>query len=384
MENTYIDEQMKKALELLENRKFHEALNAYEMIDLRSATISQKILLLNDIGLIYKNLGLYSEAEKKYSEAINIYIKNNCSETQIYLYLLNNLAVLKRIKGEYKKAESYYKRILVLTEIHLGKDTEYYSEELNNLAVLYFNIANYSKTEKLFLESFEIKKKLHGEISYECTLSLNNLAVLYHAKKEYKTASIYYKKTIDNLQKLNFTESLNYKKIYYNYISVLFELGEKQKASNFLHNFKPREDSTNQYTVQYARFLLDYSKLLVKIDRKKEALALLGQCMEINKSQTGKGTLLYTEILSENAILLNQFEEFKESIHFLFEAVILQNEIFVNTSFSYEENKALMFLKKINNEYNLLLNLILTHTELQKENLQDVYLKHYHKKIHHP
>jgi len=375
MENPYIDEQMEKALRLLKEERPVEALTIYEMIDLRSATEIQRAVICNDTGVAYKRMGLYKEAEKKYAEALAIYEKNEAKQYEGYIYTLNNIAMLLEVKGEYLEAERLYTEILSLSRTIFGEDSEMYALRLNNLGIHYFKMGLYRKAETCLLKAKHIKEQATGKRTIKYIQAVNNLAVLSNQKGDFQKASDYYAETVTLMEEIGFTENSHYIKALGNQCRVLMETGDyngaedslkKIEASNILHEVK--------YTEDYSNLLLAHARLERKLNHALAALKFLNKAMDIAELHDQRNTLLFTELLAEKATLLTENGKKEASFQRLLEAVQIQNAIFTNTAFNFEESEALLFLRRINGEYNALLQLLLSDFYTDREKVRETYV----------
>jgi len=101
---------------------------------------------------------------------------------------LNNLALLYRLQGRYSEAKPLYLRSLSIVESQLGADHPYVATSLNNLAALYRLQGRYSEAEPLHLRSLSIRESQLGADHPDIAQSLNNLANLYQSQGRYSEA----------------------------------------------------------------------------------------------------------------------------------------------------------------------------------------------------
>src|SRR6056297_1785532 len=376
MENLYIDEQIKNGGNLIDERLYDEALNVYEMIDKRSASDTQKATIANDIALIFDHKGLYKEAEKKDLEAVTFYEYNAGEPLRDYLTTLNNLAMTKIRLGDYSKSEKIY--LFVLKEIvaKIGKQTAFYALGLNNLSIFYYTIGIYSEAEKLQREARQLRGKLIGRESTLYIQSTMNLA-LYCMKLHHVTEAIeLFEEGLTLMRSINFTNNPHFNKAVLNLSTLLMQNGEDEKAERLLQDEMDNlKADVRETTVFYAMFLIEYSKLLMKMCQNQEAFDKLIEARQIVERQTGKGSLLYTEILSCMAEVKLSEKHSEEAYEHLVEAVDVQNNIFINTTFEYEEQKALDFLRHIDHGYCQLIDLLRRSFKDDSAKVREVYLK---------
>jgi tetratricopeptide (TPR) repeat protein len=75
---------------------------------------------LNNLALLYRKLGKYSQAEPLYRRALSISERQLGPNHPDTAQILNNLALLYRKQGNYEQAEPLYKRALSISEQQFG------------------------------------------------------------------------------------------------------------------------------------------------------------------------------------------------------------------------------------------------------------------------
>src|SRR5205085_6654222 len=111
----------------------------------------------------------------------DIFIKRSEAVSSDYATCLNNLALLYEEMGGYYKAEPLLLQAVGIYKKVLGDTDPDYAQSLNNLAGLYENTGRYEKAEPLLLQAAEIVKSALGEEHPLYAASLSNLATLYQA-----------------------------------------------------------------------------------------------------------------------------------------------------------------------------------------------------------
>jgi serine/threonine protein kinase len=151
---------------------------------------------LNSLALLYKNQGRYAPAEPLYKRALAIREKNLGPVHADVAELLNNLAALYQLQGRYSLAEPLYKRALEIRQNVLNPDHNDIATSLNNLARLYFAQGLLAKAEPLFERALEIYEKALGPVHPDLAIALNNLAVLNYRQKKYAAAELLFKRSL--------------------------------------------------------------------------------------------------------------------------------------------------------------------------------------------
>jgi CHAT domain-containing protein/tetratricopeptide (TPR) repeat protein len=130
---------------------------------------------LNNLALLYGNLGNDVEAEPLYKRSIAILEKAVGLDSSEIAPELNNLATLYQRQSRYADAEPLFKRALAIREKSLGHDHPDLAQSLNNLATLYEKQDRHTDSEPLFKRSLAIYEKSLGPDHPAVATLLNNL-----------------------------------------------------------------------------------------------------------------------------------------------------------------------------------------------------------------
>ncbi len=151
---------------------------------------------LNNLAILYCEMGRYAEAEPLYRRSLEITEKQLGRDHPDVAGSLNNLAILYREMGRYAEAEPLYRRSLEITEKRLGRDHPDVAGSLNNLAILYREMGRYAEAEPLYRRSLEIREKQLGRDHPDVAGSLNNLANLYSDMGRYAEAEPLFRRSL--------------------------------------------------------------------------------------------------------------------------------------------------------------------------------------------
>ncbi|MFM7219328.1 MAG: tetratricopeptide repeat protein [Nodosilinea sp.] len=143
---------------------------------------------LNNLAVLYTDMGRYVEAEPLYQKALAIREKVLGPDHPDTADSLNYLANFYASQGRYSQAEPLYQRALAIREKALGPDHPSTASSLNNLAFLYQSQGRYSQAEPLYQRALTIKEKALGPDHPDTAGILNNLAVLYASQGRYSEA----------------------------------------------------------------------------------------------------------------------------------------------------------------------------------------------------
>jgi CHAT domain-containing protein/Tfp pilus assembly protein PilF len=162
---------------------------------------------LNNLALLYKTQGRYTEAEPLYIQALEMLKKLLGAEHPDVATSLNNLAELYSDQGRYTEAEPLYRQALEMYKKLLGAEHPYLATFLNNLAGLYSSQGRYTEAEPLYIQALDMRKKLLGAEHPYVASSLNNLAGLYSTQGNIASAVQYLKRGLE-IQEKNLTYNL--------------------------------------------------------------------------------------------------------------------------------------------------------------------------------
>ena len=354
--------------------KIDKARSVLEAIAIKTTTVFESAQIMTDLGIIYRRKGYYKEALYNYKHAMNIYEEYGYEEhLKDYLNLLISYALLLKKTGEYKTAHRVFITLLELITEKIGKESKVYSHALNNFGNFYLELGIYDKAEKIFTESAQIRKKLEGENSEHYAESLNNIAVLQLKTGQFDSASQNFEQVLKILKAVGTKNKTVFYYTMKNYCIVLYKMGHISIAEElYRKNLDDLKQETGGMTEEYIRFLLDFAKLQINENHLEEAEKLLDEAKLLSQKNTL--SLLFTDILSERVRLNLIRKEVEDAYMQLVEIINIQNSIFLNLSFELSESEALAFLRKINHEYNSLLNLLLTYYKKDSGKIREVYL----------
>lgn len=222
---------------------FQSNYNEAEKWYLKAKSIFEKILdkmdpyyasTLNNLALLYEDMGFYDKAELLYHQAIEIREKVLGKTHPDYIASRHNLANLYIESGFYEKAETLLLEVQSIREKVFGKNHLEYARGLNNLAVLYHFMGNSEKIEPFLLESLSIKEKNLGKETPEYARSLNNLANYYGDMGNYEKVELLYLEALAIRAKIQGKDQPDYAQSLVNLGVFYSDIGNNKKAESFL------------------------------------------------------------------------------------------------------------------------------------------------------
>ena len=213
-------------------------ITAREILDKGANKIEKELLeqpriqarLMETIGRVYRNLGLYDMAESILERSLSIKRKFYGDENLEVASGLHTLAVLYDTQGRFQEAESFFRQSLDIKQKVLGQDHPEVAKSLNSIAVVYWNQGKYNEAEELFLNSLAIKEKILGTDHRDVGNTLTNLGVLYHIQSQFDKAEPFFKRALAISEKEMGEDHPDVASSLNNLGSLYEDMGKPQKA----------------------------------------------------------------------------------------------------------------------------------------------------------
>jgi CHAT domain-containing protein len=157
---------------------------------------------LNNLALLYGDLGRDTEAEPLYRRSIAILEKVHGLDSSAVAPELNNLAALYQRQQRYADAEPLFKRALAIREKSLPSGHPDLGQSLNNLATLYEKQDRHADSEPLFKRALAIYEKAAGPEHPAVATLLNNLGQVGKVQGRYAEAEPLIKRSLSIREKV--------------------------------------------------------------------------------------------------------------------------------------------------------------------------------------
>jgi len=294
-------------------KKYDEANNILNALLTKLAGQEQALLYertLQESGLVFLEIGLYSKAEKSFLQAYRSLKSHPLPENTLLTTLLNNLAYVYDKLSIYDKALAYYEESLSICQL---------SHSINSLpcAALQSNIAGiYLKQNNLpeAISSYEALVKNFKGIMEESNLlyitALNNLATAYRNNNEYEKAS-----------------------------------GKLNEAYNLVKKYKLEEDDIA------ATVLNNLAVLSTGIGALTQAAAYAEKAYAIKKSIYGDQSILLLDLVSNMAIVYWALQDAGHAIPLLEKSMQLSIRQVRYVFPTLNENEQVQFYKKLKDDF---------------------------------
>jgi len=243
----------------------------------------------NTIGVFYRDIGSYAQAEKSFLEALLICNKTLGEKHSLTAAVMNNLGELYRDIGDYDDAESYFVKALNVAEDVLGSNHICTAATINNLAILYLMLNNFDRAKRMFEKALEVRKTILGDEDNSIAQSLHNLGLLYRRTGNFRSAGHFFLQSMEMREKVlgaNHPNTINSLNSLGGFFS---DIGNYKLAETILQgvvNKRQRQLGENHPKTSYSIFNL--AIVLARKGQNNQALKLFKQSMFIENEVIGE------------------------------------------------------------------------------------------------
>jgi serine/threonine protein kinase/tetratricopeptide (TPR) repeat protein len=180
-----------------------------EILDKTAARLAQDLKdqplveadLRNTLGLVYEELGQYTQAEAMHRQALALQRKLLGNDNVELAGTLGDLSTVLYDEGKLAEAEQAAREALGLERKFLGNEHVEVARSLNNLAEILRAQHNLAEVERLQREALAIKRKRVGENDESTGRSLINLAGVLEEEGQLAEAEALYREALAMLRK---------------------------------------------------------------------------------------------------------------------------------------------------------------------------------------
>ncbi len=229
---------------------------------------------LNNLAILYTNQGRFQEAEPLYRQALEILEESEGVDPLDVAATADNLGVNYQKQQRYEESVRFCRRALEIRTETLGPDHPQVARSLNNLAEIYNIQGRHQEAEQLFRHALDIKERILGPRHLNVAIGQNNLAEVYMAQSRPHEAETYFLRALET-----FEELLEPNHLYIAYplhgLATIYSKNDRPGEAEPLYRRAlavraalPPDDPDRQKTLRA------YAKLLRSMDREDEAREL--------------------------------------------------------------------------------------------------------------
>ncbi len=242
--------------------------------------------MMDAIGNVYSNLGLYKAAEELLRKAVEIRKSELPDPHDDSASALHHLGVVLDRWGKHADAESYHKEGLAIRERLYGREHVATSESRFDLATAIFNLQRWGEAERLYEEVLAIRLKLLppddprvAEAMVEVGRVAHYLGKWANAKTKYESAAVVY--------------SRQYGKLHPQTLECKFLLADVALAQRHVEeSYRLHEEVLRDFTKLYgaddihvAACKNNFSRVLMDTGNLDEAESMVRDALRINEGR---------------------------------------------------------------------------------------------------
>ena len=131
--------------------------------------------MMDVMGTVYDNLGLYRRAEVLAQRSLDIYRRTLGEKNYQTMRAANNLGNILYDEGRYPESEKLYRETLEIRRELLGPEHLETLMSMNNLANSLFEEGHYTESEKLYRDALDIARRVLGPEHRQTVIQMGNL-----------------------------------------------------------------------------------------------------------------------------------------------------------------------------------------------------------------
>jgi len=231
--------------------------------------------LENILGLTYKALNDFKQAEDVFNNAISLYKDLQLERSESFCTVLSNKADLMRLLGRRDEGFKLLDIALDVRKQNFGDSTENYANALSNYGLLAFDQGEYKIAQTYFESAFKIYEKVVLPTNQNYANCLNNLSGCYYQNGDHKKAAEYKFKAIQIIESTLGKEHFRYISYVQGSTDVLVANKEFEKAYRLLNESK--ELAKKKFGPDhdlYIRSLINQAYVCWLMNRAEESLNL--------------------------------------------------------------------------------------------------------------
>jgi non-specific serine/threonine protein kinase/serine/threonine-protein kinase len=159
--------------------------------------------LMNVMGKVYDNIGLYSRAERLAAQALEIQRRIHGPDHIDTLHATSNLANILSDEGHNAEAEKLYRQALDARRRTLGREHPETLGNMMDLANAIFYQGHHADAEKLFREALDIQRRVEGPEHPETLNTMANLANALSAQNKSAEAEQLSRQALDAQRRIH-------------------------------------------------------------------------------------------------------------------------------------------------------------------------------------
>jgi serine/threonine protein kinase/tetratricopeptide (TPR) repeat protein len=279
------------------------------------------------IGRIHQGLGLYDEAQRQLTHALELRRDHLDPAHPDIATNLSFLGSIARDRGDESAAEKHFRDALDVLEARGDVPNDRLANVLNNLGLLLWDQRNYGEASRLLERALEIDRELHGDGDADLASSLNNMALLARDMGDYERAERYFEEAMDILINTYGEDHMHVATVLESLGSIQLERGEFGHAeAKYRRALEIRRAALGERHPHVTVSLNNLGYLLYRKGEYDAAEPLYRESLDIRREVLGPDHPGVALALSNIALLLSEKGELEEAEEACRQAVAIRRE----------------------------------------------------------
>ena len=282
------------------------ALATREQLDPDGAAVAES---LTHLGLLRADQGEFDEAEEILRRALEIHRRTAGPEDVHVARGMNHLGTALFRRGDYDAAEPLLRAALELSrhQEDAGSDV---AAGLNDLGMLLYGRGDYTAAEPLLAEAAAMRRELLGEDHPAVADTLSNLASALSRQGRYEDAERHQRESLDIRQSILGPEHPRVAVSLNNLGLILYSRGEHESSEPYLReSLEIRRQGLGDSHPDTAQSLSNLGLLLQATGRIDEAETLYREALDTRRRAYGESHIRVAQSLNNLALLLQAKSE---------------------------------------------------------------------------
>lgn len=269
--------------------------------------------LLDTVGLVYQNLGLYEKAEELLNESLDTREGHGADALEV-ADSLANIGVLHWKRVENEEAETYLRRSLEIRQARLGPGDPKVAELLDRLGMVATQRADFEEADQLLTQALEIRENVYGERSEPVANTLNHLAITLLDQGRVEESEEVSRRVLEIRESLLGPKHPDVARTL-NGLALAIDRQDKFEEAEVYHRraLEIRQEVLGPNHTEVAQSMNNLGGMLMELDRPEEATAMIKGAVDIWRQNLGDDNALTSIGIYNLADLLANQEKFAEA-----------------------------------------------------------------------
>ena len=198
------------------------------------------------LGDIHEERGQVVESLRRYESAVKALDEIGAPVTEECCRLRNNLAMIYKDEGDHEAAEAHLITGIQRMESSIGRYNLTTATLYGNLSALYCAVQHYEEAREMGLLARDIRRQILPANHPENAQALSNLGAIHYALDDLDAAVDCFAMAVEAMDSNADTDPVDYEVVVSNYIDLLRQRGESEKADQIAQQARNRYQELNR------------------------------------------------------------------------------------------------------------------------------------------